>query len=151
MEPRRSRSPRQPRASARNQGDARNDITQSRIDRARAERGSRRRYDEDEYDDDYEDKDDDELRGAVCFSRRVHKTDTPRRFKLPTDKIKYEGVQEPEAWLDDYLQTIKVHGGTKTTAMQSLQLFLSGPARSWLRKLPEGSIENWDDLRDQFI
>ena len=119
VEPRRSRSPRQPRATARNQGDARNDITQSRIDRARAERGSRRRYDE-EYDDDYEDEDDDELSGAVCFSRLVRKTNTPKGFKLPTDKIKYEGVQEPEAWLDDYLQTIKVHGGTKATAMQSL-------------------------------
>jgi hypothetical protein len=34
-------------------------------------------------------------------------------------------VHEPEAWLDDYLQTIKVHGGTKATTIQSLQLFLS--------------------------
>jgi hypothetical protein len=29
-------------------------------------------------------------------------------------------IHEPEAWLDDYVQTIKVHGGTKETAMQSL-------------------------------
>jgi hypothetical protein len=151
VEPRRSRSLRQPRATTRNQGDASNDITQSRVDRAHAERRSRRRYEDDEYDDDSEDEDDDELSGAVCFSRRVRKTDTPKGFKLPTDKIKYEGVQEPEAWLDDYLQTIKVHGGTKAIAMQSLQLFLSGPARSWLWKLPEGSIDNWDDLRDEFI
>jgi hypothetical protein len=151
VEPRRSRSLRQPRATARNHGDARNDITQSRVDRARVERRSRRRYEEDEYDDDSEAEDDDELSGAVCFSRRVRKTDTPKGFKLPTDKIKYEGVEEPEAWLDDYLQTIKIHGGTKATAMQNPQLLLSGPARSWLQKFPEGSIENWDDLRDQFI
>jgi hypothetical protein len=26
---------------------------------------------------------------------------------------KYEGVQELEAWLEDYLQTIRAHGGTK--------------------------------------
>jgi hypothetical protein len=39
--------------------------------------------------------------GAVCFSRCIRKIDTPKGFKLPTDKIKYEGVHEPEAWLDD--------------------------------------------------
>ena len=35
--------------------------------------------------------------------------------------------------------------------MQSLQLHLSGAARSWLRKLPNESISSWDDLADQFI
>jgi hypothetical protein len=39
VEPRQSRSLSQPRATARNHGDASNDITQSRIDGARAERG----------------------------------------------------------------------------------------------------------------
>jgi hypothetical protein len=152
VEPRRSRSPRKPRATARNQGDARNDITESRINRACIERGSRRRDDEGEYDDDYEDEDEDEeeLSGAVCFSRRVRKTYVLKGFKLPMDKIKYEGVQEPEVWLDEYLQTIRVQGGTKATAMRSLQLFLSRPIRSWLRKMPEGSIEHWDDLHDRF-
>jgi hypothetical protein len=85
------------------------------------------------------------------FFRQVRKTIVPKGFKLPTDKIKYEGFQEPKSWLDDYLQRIRVHGGTKATTMQSLQLFLSGHTRSWLRKLLEGSIEHWDDLRDQFI
>jgi hypothetical protein len=36
------------------------------------------------------------------------------------DKKIHKLIQEPEAWLDDYLQTIKVHGGTKFTAMQSM-------------------------------
>jgi hypothetical protein len=117
VEPRRSRSLRQPRATARNHGDARNDITQSRVDRARVERRSRRRYEEDEYDDDSEDEYDDEFSGAICFSHRIRKIDTPKGFKLPMDKIKYEGIHKPEAWLADYLQTIKVHGGTKATTM----------------------------------
>jgi hypothetical protein len=52
----------------------------------------------------------------------------PKGFKLPIDRQKYDGLQEPEAWPDDYLRTIKVQGGTKATAMQSLQLYLSGPA-----------------------
>jgi hypothetical protein len=44
----------------------------------------------------------------------------PKGFKLPTDRQKYDDHQEPKAWLDDYLHTIKVQGGTKATAMQSL-------------------------------
>jgi hypothetical protein len=35
--------------------------------------------------------------------------------------------------------------------MQSLLLHLSGPARSWLRKLPDNSIESWAELSEQFI
>jgi hypothetical protein len=65
--------------------------------------------------------------------------------------MKYKGLQEPEAWLDDYLQTIKVHGGTKATAMQNLQLFFSGTARSRLQKLPEGSGGYWEDFCEKFI
>jgi hypothetical protein len=34
--------------------------------------------------------------------------------------------------------------------MQSLQLHLSGAARSWLNKLPKDSIGSWSDLMKQF-
>jgi hypothetical protein len=127
-----------------------NDITQSRIDRARVEQGSRRRDDEGEYDDDYEDVDEEELSGAICFSRRVRKTVTPKGFKLHADKIKYEGVQEPEAWLNDYLQTIRVHGGTKTTVMQSKNWRIglaSGHDKGIFdNKCQESSIKNYANL-----
>jgi hypothetical protein len=33
-------------------------------------------------------------------------------------------------------------GGTKETVMQSLQLHLTGAARSWLSKLEKGTIGN---------
>jgi hypothetical protein len=32
--------------------------------------------------------------------------------------------------------------------MQSMQLHLSGAARSWLRKVPNESIGMWEDLKD---
>jgi hypothetical protein len=64
----------------------------------------------------------------------------PKGFKLPHDQQKYYGSQEPESWLSDYLQAVKTLGGSKATAMQSLQLHLTGAARSWLSKLPEDSI-----------
>jgi hypothetical protein len=70
--------------------------------------------------------------GALCFTRRVRKTRVPKGFKLPHDQQKYDGLQEPTLWLSDYLQAVQILGGTKVTAMQSLQLHLTGVARSWL-------------------
>jgi hypothetical protein len=34
--------------------------------------------------------------------------------------------------------------------MQSLQLHLTGAARSWLSTLPDDSIESWGELENQF-
>jgi hypothetical protein len=39
---------------------------------------------------------------------------------------------------------------TYQTAMQSLQLHLTGAARSWLSKLEKESIGSWEDLTRQF-
>jgi hypothetical protein len=41
-------------------------------------------------------------------------------------------------------------GGTKEIAMQSLQLHLTGTARSWLSKLEKETIGSWEDLTKQF-
>jgi hypothetical protein len=49
----------------------------------------------------------------------------PKGFKLPHDQQKYDGSQEPQSWLSDYLQAVKILGGTKETAMQSY----TSPAR----------------------
>jgi hypothetical protein len=67
---------------------------------------------------DYED-DEKEMR-ASCFTHRVCTTLVPKGFKLPYDQQKYDGSQEPQSWLSDYLQAVKILGGTKETAMQSL-------------------------------
>jgi hypothetical protein len=63
--------------------------------------------------------------GALCFTCRVRKTRVPKGFKLPL-------------------------GGTRPTAMQSLQLHLTGAARSWLNTLPNDSIGSWGELENQF-
>jgi hypothetical protein len=75
----------------------------------------------------------------------------PEGFKLPSDTSKYNGLQEPKTWLDDYLMVVRCQGGSKTTTMQSLQLQLKGSARAWLRGLPEGSVSSWDNLVYIFI
>jgi hypothetical protein len=74
----------------------------------------------------------------------------PKGFKLPHDQQKYDGSHEPKLWLSDYLQAVKILGGSRATPMQSLQLHLNGAAQSWLSKLPDDSIGSWGKLEDQF-
>jgi hypothetical protein len=88
--------------------------------------------------------------GAPCFTRRIRITPIPKGFKLPHDQQKYDGSQEPQSWLSDYLQAVQILGGTREIAMQSLQLHLTGAARSWLSKLEEETIGSWEELIKQF-
>jgi hypothetical protein len=71
-------------------------------------------------------EDDEKEMGASCFTHRVRTTPAPKGFKLPHNQQKYDGSQEPQSWLSDYLQSVQILGGTKETAMQSLQLHLTG-------------------------
>jgi hypothetical protein len=75
----------------------------------------------------------------------------PSSFKLPDSYKKFDGPQDPEDWLVDYLETVKLMGGTRATTMQSIQVYLNGAARSWMRKLPEGSIDNWEGFERLFV
>jgi hypothetical protein len=118
--------------------DARNIIAQARVN------NSRHAWREENYEDDEKEM------GALCFTRRVRKTQVPKGFKLPHDQEKYDGSQEPTLWLLDYLQAVQILGGTRATAMQSLQLHLTGAARSWLNTLPNDSIGSWGELESQF-
>ncbi|KAK1695701.1 hypothetical protein QYE76_012398 [Lolium multiflorum] len=130
--------------------DARDEITQSRIDKARRRRAARKDDDSDSSDEDQEY--DGELRGADCLSYKIRESMPPKKFKpTPTDAAKYDGQQEPRSWIDDYLQTVILHKGNQIAAMQCLQLYLKDSARAWLRGLPKGSIKSWDDLVDAFV
>jgi hypothetical protein len=97
---------------------------------------------------DYED--DKKDMGAPCFTRRVCCTPIPKGFKLPHDQQKYDRSQEPQSWLSDYLQAVRILGGSKETTMQSLQLHLTGAARLWLGKLERETIGSWDKLTRKF-
>jgi hypothetical protein len=118
--------------------DARNIIAQARVNNARYA------WKEENYEDDKKEM------GALCFTRRIHRMRIPKGFKLPHDQQKYDGSQEPMLWLSDYLQAVQMLGGMRATAMQSLQLHLTGAARSWLNTLPNDSIGSWGELQSQF-
>jgi hypothetical protein len=118
--------------------DARNIIAQARVNKACYARK------EENYEDDEKEM------GALCFTRRVRRTRVPKGFKLLHDQQKYDGSQEPRLWLSDYLHAVKILGGTRATAMQSLQLHLTSAARCWLSTLPIESIGSWGELENQF-
>jgi hypothetical protein len=61
----------------------------------------------------------------------------PKGFKLPHDQQKYDGSQEPQSWLSNYLQAVKILGGTKETTMQSLQLHLTGARQVMVEQIRE--------------
>src|SRR4051812_48790414 len=75
----------------------------------------------------------------------------PKNFKLPSDNPKFDGVHEPNIWLDDHLLSVKRHGGSKSTTMQCFQLQLTGAARAWLNNLLSGSIRSWEKMAYSLI
>jgi hypothetical protein len=52
---------------------------------------------------------------------------------------------------ETYQQAVKILGGSEETAMQSLQLHLTGATREWLSKLERETIGIWDELTKQFM
>src|ERR1043165_7720727 len=75
----------------------------------------------------------------------------PSGFKLNSTTLKYNGLEEPEAWLGDYLTSVKFQRGTNITTMQYVKLMLDSSAQNWLKNLPRGSISSWKQFRSAFI
>src|SRR3954466_5212966 len=75
----------------------------------------------------------------------------PKNFKLPSNTPKFDDTQDPKAWLSDHLSSVKLHNGNKNTALQCLQLQLTGAAWIWLSSLSSGSIRSWEELAYSFI
>ena len=73
-----------------------------------------------------------------------------RKFKLGTEVQKYDSSQDPQTWLKDYLTAVKCQKGTKTMAMQYLNLSLEGSARTWLENRPRGCYRSWRGTRVRF-
>jgi hypothetical protein len=64
---------------------------------------------------------------------------------LPDGYKKFDGLQEHEDWLIDYLETVKLLGGTRATAMQSVQRKIMD------KEVTVGSIDSWETFEDLFV
>lgn len=80
-------------------------MTQARVDREREERNRETRTQERRHSPEVNDED---LCDLPCFTRRVRKTRVPSSFKLPYNYKKFDRLQDPEDWLVDYLEIVKL-------------------------------------------
>ena len=91
-------------------------------------------------------------RGAVhplCFPDEVLDHEFPQEFK-PVNIESYDGTTDPGVWIEDFILHIHIARGDDLHAIKYLPLKLKGPARHWLKSLPENSIGSWEELEDAF-
>ena len=59
-------------------------------------------------------------------------------------------MTDPGVWIEDFILHIHMARGDDLHAIKYLPLKLKGPARHWLKSLPENSIGSWEELEDAF-
>jgi hypothetical protein len=130
-------------------GELRHGLAQNRVDSGHARRDARRF--EEEHDLEAFGGNDDGLCGAECFSLLIRSTPLLKGTKLSDSVIKFNGQQDPRIWLDDFITTVTIGGGSRDNALQLLLLHLKNNARAWLNNLAPDSIRSWEDFWQAFI
>ena len=62
----------------------------------------------------------------------------------------HDGTTDPGVWVEDFILHIHMARGDDLHAIKYFPLKLKGPARHWLKSLPENSIGSWEELEDAF-
>ena len=88
---------------------------------------------------------------STLFHTSNKRNPDAQRIQTDCSAQKYDGLEEPEGRLDDYLIAVKFQRGTNVTAMEYVQLMLDGLARHWLKNLQWGSISTWREFCNAFI
>jgi hypothetical protein len=88
----------------------------------------------------------DGLCGAECFSLLIHSTPLPKGIKLSDNIVKFNGQQDPRIWLDDFITTVTIGGGSRDNALQLFSLHLKDNVRAWLNNLAPDSIRSWEGV-----
>jgi hypothetical protein len=130
-------------------GELRHGLAQNRVDLARARREARRFEDECELETFGSNLHG--LCGAECFIILIRSTPLPKEFKLSDGVVKFNGQQDPQICLDDFITAITISGGSRDNALQLLLLHLKDNARAWLNNLAPDSIRSWEEFWQAFI
>ena len=88
-------------------------------------------------------------RGAahpLCFTDEVLDHEFPEGFK-PVNIEAYDGTTDPGVWIEDFILHIHMAREDDLHAIKYLPLKLKGPARHWLKSLPEIQSEDGKNLR----
>jgi hypothetical protein len=130
-------------------GELRHGLAQNTVDSGRARRDAH--YFEEERDLQAFGGNHDGLCGAECFSLLIRSTPLPKGIKLSDNVVKFNGQQDPQIWLDDFITAITIGGGSRDNALQLLSLHLKDNARAMLNNLAPESIRSWEEFRQAFI
>ncbi|KAK1694648.1 hypothetical protein QYE76_011345 [Lolium multiflorum] len=85
------------------------------------------------------------------WRRWRRRPEIPLPFTIPSQwPARCPGTERPDTWIDDYFNAVLFAGGNQKIACRMLQLYLIGPARTWLSDLEENSIFCWFDLKIAF-
>jgi hypothetical protein len=128
-------------------GELRHGLAQNRVDNGRAQRDVR--HFEEEREMEVFGGSHDGLCGAESFSLLICSTPLPKGIKLSDSVVKFNGQQDPRIWLDDFMTTVTIGGGSRDNALQLLSLHLKG--RAWLNNLAPDSICSWEEFWQAFI
>jgi hypothetical protein len=87
--------------------------------------------------------------GFPAFSARLRNLLLPEKFK-PLGITKYDAKQDPVQWLRCYARSIENTGGNNDTKCFYFPFCLDQASLTWLESLEKYSIDNWDQLKEQF-
>jgi hypothetical protein len=80
----------------------------------------------------------------------IHDETIPHGFKIEKNIRRYNGVDRPLTWLQDYFNAVQFAGGSPNVDVRYLPLMLSGTAQQWINDLAENSIQTWFDMQTAF-
>jgi hypothetical protein len=87
--------------------------------------------------------------GVKAYSLDMKRVRWPVNFK-PSGLEKYDGSTNPAEWLELYQLTIEATRGDSYIMENYLLVYLSSSPRTWLLRLPMGSVRFWNHLRRLF-
>jgi hypothetical protein len=93
-------------------GELRHGLAQNRVDNGRAARRFEEERDLEAFAGNH-----DGLCGAECFSLLIRSTPLPKGIKLSDGVVKFNGLQDPQIWLDDFMTAITIGGGSRDNAL----------------------------------
>ncbi|XP_076938907.1 uncharacterized protein LOC143607288 [Bidens hawaiensis] len=84
------------------------------------------------------------------FIPRIATAPFPMNVKIPSKLQKYNGMTDPSDHLLNFTAVGGASGWTLPYLCHMFALTLTGAARKWFEKLPDGHTKSWDDLVAKF-
>ena len=58
---------------------------------------------------------------------------------------------DPAAWIESYEVAMDMLQVSDGVCARYLTMMMEGPARTWLKNLPENSVHSWSEMKEKFI